>query len=166
MIGSIRRECLDHIIIGNERGLRRVLHAYVTYSLRFRTHLSLDKDAPFTRGVALLADGKMVAVPHLAGTTTTHDARRRTHSPSSASSPLSRRDSCSLPPTTCVGSTTIGGISLRFASASDANLECVHVTTMLQVGRIEFLVGDRRGEQRAVPLSRQPTFGCKRQYQA
>jgi len=31
LIGSIRRECLDHIIIGNERGLRRVLHAYVTY---------------------------------------------------------------------------------------------------------------------------------------
>ena len=67
VIGSIRRECLDHIIIGNERGLRRVLHAYVTYYLRSRTHLSLDKDAPITRQVASLADGKIVAIPHLAG---------------------------------------------------------------------------------------------------
>jgi putative transposase len=67
LIGSIRRECLDHIIIGNERGLRRVLHAYVTYYLRSRTHLSLDKDAPITRRVASLADGKIVTIPHLGG---------------------------------------------------------------------------------------------------
>jgi putative transposase len=39
LIGSIRRECLDQIIIGNERGLRRVLHAYVEYYLKSRTHL-------------------------------------------------------------------------------------------------------------------------------
>ena len=31
LIGSIRRECLDHIVVANERGLRRVLHAYVDY---------------------------------------------------------------------------------------------------------------------------------------
>src|SRR5882672_1402826 len=52
LIGSIRRECLDHIMIGNERGLRRVLHAYVQYYLKFRTHLSLRKDAPVSRPVA------------------------------------------------------------------------------------------------------------------
>jgi hypothetical protein len=46
VIGSIRRECLDHLSIGNERGLRRVLHAYVQYDLKSRTHLSLRKDAP------------------------------------------------------------------------------------------------------------------------
>ena len=43
LIGSIRRECLDHVVIGNERGLRRVLHAYVEYYLRSRTHLSSIK---------------------------------------------------------------------------------------------------------------------------
>jgi putative transposase len=68
LIGSIRRECLDHIIISNERGLRRVLRAYVEYYLRFRTHLSLDKDAPVSRPVAPATDGgAIVAIPQLGG---------------------------------------------------------------------------------------------------
>jgi Integrase core domain len=48
-IGSIRRECLDHIVIFNERHLRRVLSSYVDYYQRTRTHLSLDKDCPDLR---------------------------------------------------------------------------------------------------------------------
>jgi putative transposase len=67
LIGSIRRECLDQIIISNERGLRRVLHAYVEYYLKSRTHLSLDKDAPVPRPVASRDDGNIVAIPHLGG---------------------------------------------------------------------------------------------------
>jgi putative transposase len=67
LIGSIRRECLDHVIIGSERGLRRVLHAYVEYYLRSRTHLSLCKDTPVSRPVASPTDGKIVAIPHLGG---------------------------------------------------------------------------------------------------
>jgi len=67
LIGSIRRECLDHIIIGNERGLRRVLHAYVEYYLKSRTHLSLSKDAPVSRPVAPRSDGEIVAIPQLGG---------------------------------------------------------------------------------------------------
>ena len=46
IIGSIRRECLDHIIIFNERQLRRVLSSYFQYHHQTRTHLSLDKDCP------------------------------------------------------------------------------------------------------------------------
>jgi transposase InsO family protein len=46
VIGSIRRECLDHVVIFNERHLRRVLSSYVDYYQRSRTHLSLDKDCP------------------------------------------------------------------------------------------------------------------------
>jgi len=46
LIGSIHRECLDHIIIGNERGLCRVLHAYVEYYLKFRTHCRSAKMRP------------------------------------------------------------------------------------------------------------------------
>src|SRR5262245_37416367 len=49
LVGSMRRECLDHIIVANARGLRRVLHAYVAYYLKSRTHLSLDKDSPISR---------------------------------------------------------------------------------------------------------------------
>jgi putative transposase len=70
LIGSIRRECLDHIIVANERGLRRALQAYVTYYLKYRTQVSLDKDAPVSRPVADSAtppDGAIVAIPHLGG---------------------------------------------------------------------------------------------------
>ena len=67
LIGSIRRECLDHIIVGNARGLRRVLNAYVEYYLKSRTHLSLGKDAPMSRPVASPSDGAIVAIPQLGG---------------------------------------------------------------------------------------------------
>jgi putative transposase len=67
LIGSIRRECLDQIIIANERGLRRVLHAYVEYYMKSRTHLSLDKDAPVPRSVASRDDGDIVAISHVSG---------------------------------------------------------------------------------------------------
>ena len=43
VVGSIRRECLDHVIVFNENSLRRTLHSYFTY---YRTHLSLGKDSP------------------------------------------------------------------------------------------------------------------------
>jgi len=67
LIGSIRRDCLDHIIIGSERGLRRVLRAYVEYYSRSRTHLSLSKDAPVPRPVASPNDGDIVVIPLLGG---------------------------------------------------------------------------------------------------
>jgi putative transposase len=46
LVGSIRRECLDHVIVWNERSLRRTLHNYSAYYQRSRTHLALGKDAP------------------------------------------------------------------------------------------------------------------------
>jgi putative transposase len=66
-IGSVRRECLDHVIVCNESRLRRVLNAYLEYYLRSRTHLALDKDAPVSRPVAPPADGGIVAIPQLGG---------------------------------------------------------------------------------------------------
>jgi transposase InsO family protein len=51
LIGSIRRECLDRIIIHGEAHLRRVLKSYADYYNRFRTHRSLNKDAPVSRSV-------------------------------------------------------------------------------------------------------------------
>jgi putative transposase len=67
LIGSMRRECLDHIIVLNERHLRRVLVAYVGYYERARTHLSLHKDAPLTRPVQPPVMGRIVAHAHLGG---------------------------------------------------------------------------------------------------
>jgi transposase InsO family protein len=51
LIGSIRRECLDHVIVLDETGLRRILKSYFDYYERTRTHPSLDKDAPISRPV-------------------------------------------------------------------------------------------------------------------
>ena len=50
LIGSIRRDCLDHVVVFNERHLRHLLNSYKQYYNEFRTHLSLDKDAPVRRG--------------------------------------------------------------------------------------------------------------------
>ena len=67
LIGSIRRECLDHVIVWNARGLGRVLSAYIAYYSNFRTHLSLNRDAPISRRVALPVDGTIVAIPQVGG---------------------------------------------------------------------------------------------------
>lgn len=67
LIGSIRRECLDHIIVFSERSLRRTLSAYCGYYHNWRTHLSLDKDAPEARRVQPLSEGKVVEMPEVGG---------------------------------------------------------------------------------------------------
>jgi transposase InsO family protein len=67
VIGSIRRECLDYIVIFNERHLRRVLSSYVDYYHRPRTHLSLDKDCPDPRPVMPPRKGKVLAIPQVNG---------------------------------------------------------------------------------------------------
>ena len=51
LIGSIRRECLDHVIVLGEAHLRRILKCYARYYNETRTHLALDKDAPASRPV-------------------------------------------------------------------------------------------------------------------
>jgi transposase InsO family protein len=51
LIGSIRRECLDHIVVFGEAHLRRMLRSYACYYNDIRTHRSLDKDAPVSRPV-------------------------------------------------------------------------------------------------------------------
>src|SRR5512143_1799852 len=51
LIGSIRRECVDHFVVLGEAHLRRILRAYARYYNDVRTHRSLDKDAPVPRPV-------------------------------------------------------------------------------------------------------------------
>ena len=67
LIGSIRRECLDHVIVLNRTHLRRVLSAYLTYYHESRTHLSLTKDAPTPRRVQSVTEGDVVAFPEVGG---------------------------------------------------------------------------------------------------
>ncbi|MCX7308080.1 MAG: hypothetical protein NTZ72_09050, partial [Afipia sp.] len=51
LIGSIRRECVDHIAVFGEQHLRHVLLSYMKYHNEVRTHLSLEQDAPFSRAI-------------------------------------------------------------------------------------------------------------------
>jgi transposase InsO family protein len=65
LIGSIRRECLDHVVVFGEAHLRRILAAYTGYYNELRTHLSLGKDAPSNRPIRRV--GKLAARPILGG---------------------------------------------------------------------------------------------------
>jgi transposase InsO family protein len=67
LIGSIRRECLDHIIIFNEHHLRRVLSSYFQYHHQTRTHLSLNKDCPETRPIHPSTAGNIIVFPEVGG---------------------------------------------------------------------------------------------------
>ncbi len=67
LIGSIRRECLDHVIVLNEHHLRRILRSYFGYYHRARTHLSLDKDAPVNRPVQLPGAGTVIEIAEVGG---------------------------------------------------------------------------------------------------
>ena len=67
VIGSIRRECLDHLIIIDERHLRRNLASYFDYYHRSRTHLSLGKDSPVPRPVESAKAGEVIALPQVGG---------------------------------------------------------------------------------------------------
>jgi transposase InsO family protein len=66
-IGSIRRECLDHVIVLSAAGLQRVVTDYVAYYMRSRTHLGLNKDSPTPRPVMSPSAGRVVAVPEVNG---------------------------------------------------------------------------------------------------
>jgi putative transposase len=67
VIGSIRRECLDHLIVFHESSLRRTLASYFDYYHQSRTHLSLGKDSPEPRAIQPLGIGPVVAVPQVGG---------------------------------------------------------------------------------------------------
>ncbi len=67
LIGSVRRDCLDHIVVLGERHLRRTLTAYFAYYHRARTHLSLDKDAPDVRPVEGPEAGSVVPLREVGG---------------------------------------------------------------------------------------------------
>ena len=67
VIGSIRRECLDHCIILSENHLCRILKDYVDYYNICRTHLSLKKNSPEPRNVEKPEKGKVVSIPKVSG---------------------------------------------------------------------------------------------------
>jgi putative transposase len=67
LIGSIRRECLDHVIVLHERHLRRLLTSYFQYYHHWRTHRALDMDCPVPRPVQRPEVGSISEVPEVGG---------------------------------------------------------------------------------------------------
>ncbi len=67
LIGSIRRECLDHVIVFHAPGLRRVSRSYFEYYTHSRTHLSLEKDAPIPCAIQPPEFGKVVELREVGG---------------------------------------------------------------------------------------------------
>ena len=89
LIGSIRRECLDHMIVLGERHLRRILTAYISYYHGARTRLALEKDAPTTRAIQTPSAGRLVRRQNevtidLSEWLTFCDHARRNHGPGSS----------------------------------------------------------------------------------
>ena len=77
LIGSIRRECLNHVIVFGEGSLHRTLTAYFAYYHEWRTHLSLAKDAPRFRRMQPSAEGKVTRFVKWAACTTITNAARQ-----------------------------------------------------------------------------------------
>ena len=67
LIGSIRRECLDHVIVFNERSLHRTLTSFSSYYHNWRTHLSLGKDSPQSRRTQIPDEGKVLEIREVGG---------------------------------------------------------------------------------------------------
>jgi putative transposase len=67
VIGSIRRECLDHLIIIGEDHLRRILRDYLDYYHNSRPHQSLERNSPFPREIEAPVKGKVMAIPQVGG---------------------------------------------------------------------------------------------------
>ena len=67
LIGSVRRECLNHLIVMSEVHLKRILHSYFDYYHNSRTHLSLDRNSPAPREVEPPERGRVLSVPQVGG---------------------------------------------------------------------------------------------------
>ena len=67
LIGSIRRECLDHVIVLGPRHLKKILTRYVDYYNGVRTHLSLHKDAPSRRPAQFASQGQIIELKKVVG---------------------------------------------------------------------------------------------------
>src|SRR5262249_24415279 len=67
VIGSIRRECLDHLIVLNEGHLRRILQTYLKYYHDSRPHMSLERNSPTPREIEPPSQGKIIAIPQVGG---------------------------------------------------------------------------------------------------
>ncbi len=67
LVGTLRRDCTDHVIVVGENHLRRIVRDYLVYYHDCRTHLSLEKDCPEPRTVESLDQGKVVEFPMVGG---------------------------------------------------------------------------------------------------
>jgi len=99
LIGSIRRECLNHVIVLNDRHLKRLLRSYFAYYHTARTHLAPEKQCPWGRPIQGPSQGNIFALPHLGGLH--HEYRRAPDRGAKVPNPETKNDLgllCRLPP--------------------------------------------------------------------
>ncbi len=66
-VGTLRRDCLNHVIVLSENHLRRIVRNYLSYYHSSRTHLSLNKDAPEPRAIEPPQSGEVTTLPQVGG---------------------------------------------------------------------------------------------------
>jgi putative transposase len=97
LIGSIRRECLDHVIVCNETSLHRILTAYFSYYHATRPHLSLEKDSPEPRKVHPPGLGRVLSIPSRRSSPSLRTTRRlKRHSQRPVRCAFAHRGVCPL----------------------------------------------------------------------
>jgi len=67
MIGTLRRDCLDHVVALGETHLRHIIRRLLSYYHQSKTHLALDKDAPEPRAIQAVDDGPVIEFPEVGG---------------------------------------------------------------------------------------------------
>src|SRR5262249_48929110 len=67
IIGTLRRECLDHVVVLGESHLRHIVRRYLSYYHAARTHLALEKDAPESRPIQTPDQGRLMEIPEVGG---------------------------------------------------------------------------------------------------
>ncbi|PYY04510.1 MAG: hypothetical protein DMG69_30075 [Acidobacteria bacterium] len=94
VIGSIRRECLDRVLVFHETFVRRILRSYLDYYHRSRTHLSLGKDSPEPRAIQPEPMGSVVALPQVGGLQHRYERHGTTRNVCHLSKPSRSRHHC------------------------------------------------------------------------
>ena len=89
VIGTIRRECLDHVIVFHEADLYHHLKSFVVYYQESRTHLALDKDTPEPRPLQSAELGGIVAIPQVGGLHHRYERRAALVAPSRSNTVIS-----------------------------------------------------------------------------
>ncbi len=141
LIGSIRRECLDHLIVLGEGQLRRILREYFDYYNGVRPHQSLEKNSPPPRQIELPTKGRVISIPQVGGLH--HRYRRAAETDREAAGALSNSKGAVVSPIGAASCVRMSGeaVQSEFTLLDNSRLTLRKTALSCQ---IEFSVGTTR----------------------